>query len=249
MTKIEKIQIVAEFELDEDLVLTAGSEAKRVQEKYGGKVQVLNVPQAAPPEAPRIIVRTENFLLNIGLVRYDIVINVPTHISLHPSKSLSFAYNIVEDIADFLDHLKNGYQWTGVITNVQFPSKETYIPSIKLAEPVFDKLVNISRKQRDLSTFQLQYGFQEGRFYRTFTISGYESLQFKIPPGVKPGSHIRLEKENADISESGLLIVVDVNNKPAPDKGGFVADFSTIMEEISSTVEQLPNTTNLRGVL
>ncbi len=67
--------------MDEELVLTAAAEATSVRNALGGSVKSLNVPAAAPAEAPRLAVVSDQFLLSMGLSQYEFVLNVPSHVA------------------------------------------------------------------------------------------------------------------------------------------------------------------------
>ena len=99
--------------------------------------------------------------------------------------SLDFARSVVQKATGSLRHLTAGYRWVGVIANVQYRSTIGPLPAAKLCEPLFDKMVNVPRAGRDLSVFQVQYGFREDRYFRTYTVAGFEtcSLRIALPAG------------------------------------------------------------------
>ncbi len=249
MPHIRHIQIGSEFAFVEDIVLSIGSGLKSMTAKYGGRVQLLNVPVAAPPDAPRIIVTTENFILNVAPMRYDVLVTVPTQIDHDFQKVIEFTLNLFQRLGGDLAQLRLSYSWIGMIINLQYPSNKETVSSLELVEPVFDRLVNVERGGKKLSALQLQFGFEEHGLNKIFTVSGYDSMSFKFDRLQAQPKILRVDKESADVVESGITISIDVNNRPDKKKLGLIKDFQNIVRESKSVYEQLPETLNLKEIL
>jgi len=249
MPHIDQVHIASEFDPIDDIAISIGSALKTIISKYGGRLQLLNVPAAAPPDAPRIIATTQNFVLNIAPVRYDVHITVPTQISTDFYKVMDFITNLFTKLGGDLAQLKLSYQWVGLVINLEYPGAAAGIPGIQLSEPVFDRLLSVSRGTRKLAAFQTQFGFEEGSLNKIFTVSAYDSMKIKIDPAKMQQKMLRVDRETADIVESGISVSLDVNNKPAKNRAGLVHDFHLIAQASRQLYALLPDTLNLKGII
>jgi hypothetical protein len=249
MPHIDQVQIGSEFDLVEDVVLSVGSSLKSIITKYGGRLQLLNVPAAAPADAPRIIAITENFVLNFAPVRYDIFIVVPTQIRNEFNKVIDFTTNLFHRLGGDLAQLGLSYAWVGMIVNLEYPATEVGVPGIKLSEPVFDRLLSVKRGSRRLSAFQTQFGFEEGTLNKIFTISAYDSMKIKLHKANLQEKVLRVDRETADFVESGISVSLDVNNKPDKAKAGLLRDFQVIAQASRELYQDLPEILNLKGII
>jgi hypothetical protein len=249
MPNIGQIQIGSEFELIEDIAISIGASLKSIISKYGGRLQLLNVPAGAPPDAPRIIATTQNFMLNFAPVRYDVHISVPTQIRSSYSKVMDYTIELFTKLGGELARLGLSYAWIGLIINLEYPGVIAGTPGIALSEPVFDRLLTIKRGSRKLAAFQAQFGFEEGEFNKIFTVSAYDSMRVKIDAPKMPTKFIRVDKETANIVESGLNVAIDVNNKPSKERIGLVHDFRSVAQASRDLYSRLPDLLNLKGII
>jgi len=121
MEKIETVQVAVGYNLDNEIVFTLGNQLKHLQNDFKARLQMLCTPKGAPPEAPRILILTNSFVINIGLNRIDIIMNIPKHINTQFDQILNFCYNTIEGISDYLIDDYVTYKWTGIIANVRYP--------------------------------------------------------------------------------------------------------------------------------
>jgi hypothetical protein len=247
--KYVQIQAAINFQLENDILLSVGNNIKKMQKDIKVNVQILNSPKAAPPEAPRIVIFSPNAIINICLNRYDIIINIPNHIDKLLTSVLDYAKNVISEFIPYLTHENFKYTWTGIVVNSEaaFPQKNS--KSIELLTPYFDKLININRNDRKLSSFQLQYGFEENEFYKNFNISGYDKFNFEIPGNLIANEPIRIDLQNTDILESGIQIIIDINNKTMKNNAGIEKDFITLINQIEHIYKDLPKSLNFEGLL
>jgi hypothetical protein len=249
MPHVDQIQIGSEFDPIEDIAISIGSALKSIISKYGGRLQLLNVPAAAPPEAPRIIATTQNFVLNFAPVRYDVHISVPTQIRTDFYKVMDYASNLFARLGGDLAQLRLSYLWVGLVVNLEYPGSVAGVPGIRLSEPVFDRMISIDRGTRKLAAFQTQFGFEEGSLNKMFTVSAYDSMRIKVNPANLPQKMIRVDQETADVVESGISVSLDVNNKPAKERGGLMHDFRIVAQASRQLYASLPDALNLKGII
>lgn len=247
--KIIQLQASINFKLEKDILLSVGNNIQKMQKDIKVNVQILNSPKAAPPEAPRIVIFSPNAIINICLNKYDIIIKIPKQIENSISSSLDYAKNVISVLIPFLVHDNLQYLWTGIILFTEKAFDKKNVKSIELITPYFEKLINIDRKSRKLSSFQLQFGFEENDLYKNFTISGYDKINVEIPKNIIGDGSITIELQKAKISESGLQIIVDVNNKTMKNIVGIEKDFINLIQEIEHTYNVLPNSLNMEGLL
>jgi len=153
-------------------------------------------------------------MLKLAIDRISISIKPPSHVQSNISKSSKFALQrTVSIIKDLLTSIPQ-YQWCGIVTQLEFPSKSSsYNSAIEAITPVSDKLVNIDRSSMDLASFQLQFGMKENSFFTTYTISGYETRDMKLIPKDKVG-FVTIGPADYMITECGIRIMLDINNNP-----------------------------------
>ncbi len=249
MAKIKNVQVAILFEIDESIIFTLGDSIKKLQKNVKAQVQILNTPSGARPEAPRVIIFTPDYVINISLNRIDIVFNIPSHIEDKFDNVIAFCYKSFENIYEKIIEGYINYKWAGVIFDVNYSSNLKKIRSIELMTPVFDHLLNLKRKERKLASFNLQYGYEENAHFINYNISGYESITLKLPaPNVK-GEMIEIGVTEDDIDETGILIKVDINNQPLLEKSDIITDFSKILDLMRSSLENILHETNLREIV
>jgi hypothetical protein len=241
---VENVQVAIIFDLDNQIVFTLGERLKQAQKDYNANLQLLNVPAGALPEAPRLLFLTPTFNLYIGLNRMDVFISIPDHIKSNIDVCLDYCYNITIGLAEILLRDTIKYNWCGVITTLNYPDKDKIRPSLKVVEKLLPYITKIDTKGRKLATLNLQIGFKEPPFFKNITFSGYDQFQIQFP--TKP-QQIRME--DTDVIESGVSILVDINNIPQEQKGTFEGDFSSIVEKSKDSSKSILGELNLGGVL
>lgn len=246
--KVERIQIVLEYKLDNLIVMTLGPRIKTFQEEFKVRIQELNIPQGSPPNAPRIMLSREDYIVNIGLNRADLFLTIPSQINNDFNQLLAYSYDLVEKLYTLLFEDAVEYEWVGVVTNILIPNTDIKKrKAVKILEPVFDDLININRKGRKLASFNLQYGFEENDFYKNYTINGYESININVPPIPVNGKtqQIQLKVTDDNIDESGISINIDINNRNSKVKHGFMNDYSRVMDELKGSKTSFTDETSI----
>lgn len=238
--RIPQTNTVFEFEFVENILLLIGGVLKEYQKKNNANVQFLNVPQNIPPDAPRIIVSSKNSIINISLTRIEIISKIPNHIVDDITATLQFTKNNTIDIIAQLWVPELKYSWLGLVSTVDFPKNSTEFTALQLAIPFFDKLINIDRKDRELGSFEIRFGFKEGNFFKNYKISCFESRDIKIDPSkFSPlQKFIDLEEFSA-ITNAGLRVIVDINNKKSEVQREIHSDFDDILSELEKSLKNL----------
>jgi hypothetical protein len=242
------VQVAIVFELDTQIVFTLGERLKQAQKSYSATLQLLNVPPQAPPEAPRLLFLAPAFNANIGLNRMDMMIFIPDQVKSNIDSCLDYCYKTTTVFAHLLLNEALKYQWCGVITTLNYPAKDGVRPSIKTIERILPYITKIDSHGRDIASFNFQIGFKEPPYFKNITLHGYDLVNMQFPVGENSMLQ-QIKPEEADIEESGISILVDINNIPQKRKGLFIDDFSGVIEKNKSSAKSILAELNLGGII
>ncbi|MDR0506689.1 MAG: hypothetical protein LBH32_07720 [Dysgonamonadaceae bacterium] len=244
--RIAQAQVAVIFSQDNDIILTLGSSLKKMQEQYQGNVQVLNnIPEFVPPDVPRMVFNCANFVVNVALMRIDIMINPPHHICSDATKVFEYLDSLISSLNDLLIKRNVQYEWTGLVLTFEFPKDEKRnIRSLEYFGPIFDKLINIKRHNKRMASFSFQYGFDESPFFVNYSINGYEKFNVTFPNIFHTAQTLPAVAQ--EITEAGIAITLDVNNRLQEQKVTFKEDFTSISSKVMSLYKTLLNDTGLR---
>ncbi len=247
--RVSNYEVVLTFEIDETIVLSLGPSLKNLQKNLGGDLIQINVPDDAPPNLPRLILKLDDSVLKLSIDRISISINPPSHVKSSIKKSSKFATQRTESIIKGLLSPMPTYRWSGIITNLEYPSKtDSYKTALEAITPVSEKLVNIERDNKEIASFQLQYGFKEDLYFTNYTIGGYETRKFELPSTKKRG-FVQIGPEAYVVTECGIRIILDINNKPGGATKNPLDDIKNIFKKTNEMSAFLPNNLNLVGIL
>ena len=241
--RVANIQVVAGFERDDEILLSAGKYLQKLSRELGVSMPKMSVPGSAPPEAPRAIIPGSTTLIQVGLNRAELFAPPPDHIAGNFESAADFGLQAANR---FLLELMTvvRYAWVGAVSTINFPAKaiETLM---KAATPVSDRLVNVPRKDRELSHLNLQIGFKEDPFHVTYSISGYEIRTGTIS---RPATR-SIDVSTVPVTETGIEIRLDINNKPQEAKRGLKTDLPGVFEMKKARFRTLKDDLNLEGIL
>lgn len=248
--KISRQEIVISFEIDQSIVLTCGSAIKNAQNKLGGQILSINAPDDAPPSMPRVILKLKDTILNIGLNRIQIITIPPSHVSDNIEKSSKYTLQRIEPFLFELLPSIPKYFWAGVITEIEFHEDPLKCNSAnEAAVPIFDKLINIDRKNKELSAFQLQYGIKDDQYFITYTLSAFEGRQVEFKMPSKKIGYFLLEPSEYPLTECGIRILLDTNNKPNKNNKNPSKDIEDILSKQNYLGVNIVEDMNLQGML
>jgi phage pi2 protein 07 len=241
---IASVQVAISFKQQNDILYLLGREIMDFQRRYNVQKQLTNLPEPSPPDIPRLSLFSPNFIVNIALSRMDVFITIPPHVSRDSDASFAYTIKIVEEMYGiFIDKIE--YQWLGLVLNIGFSMKDLTKTSLEVMHPVYDAIINIPRKNRELSSFNFNFGFSEYPYYIIYTIGNYETanISFILPNE----NNIQNKKEIVDM---GLSVSLDVNNKQTVDKNtDFFQDFNSIEKKCRSLLASMPDDLNLSAIL
>lgn len=248
--RIPQTNTVIEFEIVENLLLLIGGALKEFQRKNNARVQFLNIPQNIPPDAPRIIVTSHNAIINISLTRIELISKLPNHITEDIKATLQFTKKNVDEILSQLWIPELKYSWLGLVVALEFPQNNSDNTALQLAKPIFDKLVNIDRKDRDLGSFEIRFGFKEGNYFKNYKIACFETRDIKIDPTKLSTLQkvIDLEEFSA-ITNAGLRVIFDINNKKSESINGVKPDFELILAEAEHSIMNITSELNMKDLI
>jgi hypothetical protein len=245
---VMNVQVAIVFELDTQIVFTLGERLKQAQRSYNARLQLLNVPPEAPPEAPRLLFLTPAFNVNIGLNRMDMFIFVPDQVKSNIDACLDYCYKTTVVFVQMLFRETLQYSWCGVITTLNYPDKDNLRPSLKAVEKVLPYITKIDTHGRDIASFNFQIGFQEPPYFKNITLHGYDQIKIQVAVDGTPKIQ-QIKPEDSDIEESGISILVDINNIPQKPKGVFIDDFSDVVEKNKGSAKSILAELNLGGII
>ncbi len=247
--RVNRFEIVCAFEVDSSIVLTCGPYLIGLQKKLGGRLVSINSPEDAPPPLPRLVLRLEDTILNVALDRFQITTQPPAHIAHDMDKAAHFAYQRLKSIILEMQPAKLNFTWSGVIAMLEYPEYPLVCKSAsEAAVPLFDRLINIDRKDRELSSFQLKFGIRDENFFVNYTLSSFETRKIIItPPSHK--KFISIDANEYPLAECGLRIILDINNKPDSSSGDPEKDIQLILKKQSDLFTNMTKDINLEGVL
>lgn len=224
-------------------MLTAGKYLQKLSKELGVPIPKMAVPSAAPPEAPRVIIPGSSTLIQVGLNRAELFTQPPDHVAGEFNPAVDFGLQAANRfLLDLVTVVR--YEWVGMVSTINFPTK-TITTMMAAATLVSDRLINIPRKTRELSHLNLQIGFKEDPFYVTYSISGYE-IRVGAFPQPAPKS---IEISMMPVSETGIEVLLDVNNKPLQSKRGLKADLVEIVNQEKTRFRILKEELRLEGIL
>ena len=246
--RVSSLQVVVTFAVNPGIIFSSGKQLMDLKSALGAKLLSLNVPESAPPETPRAMLSTEDMIIGLGFNRLDITTRPPDHVNQDYAACATFAerkaHPIIESLGKQVEYL-----WAGIVVMDEYVFPKQNAPSLKVVTPVFDRLVNIPREAKDLASFQLQYGYKQGDFYKNFTISGFETRDVSLEIQLKGAGPIRVDLSKYPITESGIQISVDINNKASSSESDVLTDIARLFQEQIATHSGLMKELNLEGLL
>lgn len=244
---VMSIQLVSSYQIDKEITLTCGQELKGLEKELKGKLFLPSVPDSAPPEAPRAILKTNDSILAIGWNRIELNVTPPSHIASNFDGCLGFLQARMSQIFPRLLSTINGYQWSGVIVNLNYPSKG-FSSHAEAAAPLFDEIIKVDRKGRPLTAFQLQFGYEERNLNHLFIVSGYEARDLKLPQ-LQQNQTICVDLEKIPVVETGIKVGIDINNKRAQGKTDWQVDVNNIISAQKEVFGNIGEILHFEGVL
>jgi hypothetical protein len=209
----------------------------------------INSPDEAPPPLPRVVLKLEDTILNVALDRFHITTRPPSHIANDMDKAAHFASQRLKSIILDLQPAKLNYKWSGVIAMIEYAEYPLVCKSAsEAAIPLFDRLINIDRKERDLSSFQLQFGIRDENYFVNYTISAFETRKIKLTPSAQK-QYISIDIKEYPLAECGVRVILDINNKPEPASGDPEKDIQQILKKQSELFANMAKELYLEGIL
>ena len=247
--RLLRYEIVSCFELDETVIFSCGPILKRMQQNFGGNLIPISTPENAPPPLPRIVLQSKAFILKLALDRVSITVTPPAHVTDNIEKSSKYASQRVASVYKELFSVILNYEWTGIVAHLEFPNNLSECRSaVEAATPIFDKLINIDRHGKELSTFQFQFGFREDNLYVNYTIGGYENRSIKVD-NVEKGKFKKIDIKDHPIDECGIQLMLDINNRLGSKTKKPIEDVDLLFSKQINCTETISIDTNLEDIL
>lgn len=232
------------------MILEKGPAFKALATKLRGQIVNVSAPSKAPPELARLVVRIERGVFQVGLNRFQFVVQPPPHIEQSYQESLAYAANLAErSLADLYKDGLPEFQWTGIVTALNYPASHPEVLShLDAVRPVFERLTTLNWPSSDLASFSLRVGREQDGFFRNYAVAGYsmKEVQVKVPAGQQS---VKVDLGAAEVSESGLGIVLDVNSRPSRSTISPLDDLNRVLAEHQKAFGTLVSDLNLTGII
>jgi|GEM_PF-5032378 len=239
--KIGFIQLAIGIAIDDNIILTLGSTIKELEKSGKFTIQNLSVPINAPPNVPRFVLNSKEYVINISLDRLDFYFSIPDHMAQHPITTIKYISKLIEEINQiFLSSIV--YKWCGIVMKVNYPYKDNQ--DSKLTN-IFDSITSIDRNNDDVVSLTFNFGVKKGWYFKTIGIAEYQS-HVLLGEQMK-NQQIHLDDEN--LSERGIEITLDYNNKPNVKNNSFIIDIMKLLNLTIPDINNLPKNTNLLEIL
>ena len=142
----------------------------------------------------------------MGLNRFQVVMEPPSHVADSYSESMKYARNRAEPWFEVLT--KSGgtsYEWTGIVASLEYPShSEETLSALEAAHPLLTRLTTLKWESKELATFQLIVGRKTMGYYRNYSLAGYRTRLVQVVAG--SAESIRIEESGDDPGEVGIGI-------------------------------------------
>jgi hypothetical protein len=227
--KVASIQAVAALQEDRRFILANGQRVLELASRIKGKVSQVNVPEIAPPEVPRLLIQRPDLVASLSFSRVELTIRPPQHVAGNLDSAMEFAERTACPILDELVLPDRGYEWSGVVVELLFPVPGENVSAATQTVPLFDRLVRIERRGRELAAFQLQFGFAEGDYFINATVEGYETRLVEAGPGAPASVAMSIDLSKQPVAESGIGLIVDINNRAGQTHRSAASDVADLM--------------------
>lgn len=249
--KVASVQVVSSFEVDAGIVMTCGPVLRDLERRLKGQLTLLNTPAAAPPPLARAILEVQDAVLQIALDRFQLMLRPPAHIASELPLILDFTLNSVSSLFSDLTSIMPVYLWSGIIIDIEYAYKDAGFTDLSQVNgPVFNRLISINPKERNIATLDLNFGFEDNGYFVNYRLSTYETRNTggKI---FQPGVHHKIKREEYKLNDIGIAALVDINNLPSESIEGRhpITDLTMITKKINEVVPTLLKDLNLEGVL
>jgi len=246
--QIGRVELVTSFELDQAFVLSAGPQLRRVAETEKAQLLTLNSPPMVNPDLPRLVLATKDMQLHVALTRLQFVIHPPDHIANSFEESLNFALARAADAQKLLFGQIKRYAWTGLVVALDFCEKPLKSKDmISASMDAFKRLTRLDWSDKKTAAFNLQAGYKNGDFFRTYTVSGFERRMVRVTQDdLSEGRTPTFE--DGDLKAIGVEVLLDINDKPSKRHGGPKADLKRVAQEAVRSYKDFPNDLGLEDL-
>jgi hypothetical protein len=111
-----------------------------------------------------------------------------------------------------------------------------------------EKLTKLPVNKESLKSFRLQYGYEDGGYFYTIAIGGFEERQVNIPASHDQQGLVKIDTSECPLSACGIAISHDVNNR-AGKKSDAKNDLKQIVDAQIQSIRKLPETLLLEEIL
>lgn len=209
---LDSLKIVLNHGIEKDLLFTFGKGFKKIAANLDGNIKIIQDVDALPPEVPRVTIQAKDMYVNFGLNRIEVGIKGSRKHVRNEDLISSYKHQLKEVELLMLSYIQDigvKENFIGMIAPVRFP-QDINISKELLIKMLYEIL--IGKNNSALATFSFKIGLIVDSFYENYEVSDYEIKNVGINPSSDSSSLINLD--DYPTVEKGLLILIDVNNKP-----------------------------------
>jgi hypothetical protein len=209
----DSLKIILNHSIQEDMLLSYISLFKNISLALNAEIKINQATDSVPPEIPRITIVSKEYLLNFGLNRIEVSIKGSRkhvrYTELYPIYKHQLQ-KIELLIQDYLNQTGIKENFIGILAPIRYPQ---YINLTKdfIIKKLYERLVTKDSAE-ELANFSFKIGLKCNNIYENYEISDYEVKNVTIQPSLMRPSVVNLDE--FPTVERGILIIIDVNNKP-----------------------------------
>lgn len=234
--QVSNIRVVVLYQEDRNVLLASGTQLLEISRKIGGELTSLNVQDIAPPEAPRVMIRSPDLMLQVGYSRLELHAKPPAHIKQNYRESATYTQGLSKLLSDLFSEGNLKYSWAGIVATFNRPEFQDAdpVPVENVVKRLCARISKIDCDSRNIRSFQTQFGYITNGYNVNTVIRSYEKRRAEVIAQLSSDKPIFIDLGNLEdtkVIETGVTIVVDVNNRPLKDKRSFIADLETLFRE------------------
>jgi hypothetical protein len=231
---LEFLKIVVNHSPQEDLLFSFGKGLKKIASDLGGDIRINQGSEDMPLEIPRVMIQAKDMYVNFGLNRMEVGIKGSRKHVRNDELLSNYKHRIKEIellILSYLQETGAKENFIGMVAPVRFP-QDLSISNESLVNMLYEMLTG--KRNSELASFSFKFSRITDGFYENYEVSDYEIKNVKVAPSSITPSLINIDEHPT--VDKGVLIVVDVNNKPQPNYH-FSTDYINVSTHFFNTIK------------
>lgn len=209
---LDSIKIIMQHSIQNDLILNQGNFFKKIAQELQAEIKINQIDNSVQPEIPRITILSKEIFINFGLNRLEIGIKgFRKHVKIKELQKI-YRQQIKDSeklLQQYLSIAGVEQNFIGILAPTRFP-QDINLSKELITKKLYELLT--AKSYPELATFSFKIGFKRNETYENYEVSDYEIKNVNLQPSIMNQSTVKLD--NFPTVETGVLINIDVNNKP-----------------------------------